>query len=326
MQEIVGIDVSKAKLDCLWLRDRQSQKVKTKVLPNTLEGHQQLIHWLSKTLAVDLGQVQVVIEATGVYHESLAYALHASGVEVIVVNPAYVKRFAESLGRTHKTDKQDSLTLALYGATQTLTRWQPEAPEIRHLKALIARLEALEKDYQRESNRLEKAQLSHTAVIVIESIQKMLDQLAHEKQRLTSEIDDHIDRHPQLKKDRQLLQSITGIGPVLSRLMLSIIHSRDFKHARELAAYLGLVPRQIESGIFKGKSQLSKKGPARIRAKLYMAAIVASQHNPHIMAQKTRLLNTGKNKMQALGAAMRKLVHLCFGVIKNQTEYSPQAR
>ena len=107
--------------------------------------------------------------------------------------------------------------------------------------------------------------------------------------------------------------------------MLSVIHSREFTRAGEVAAYVGVIPTITESGVFKGRSRLSKKGPARVRAKLYMAAIVASQYNPDIIDQRQRLLAAGKTKMQALGAGMRKLVHICFGVIKNQTKYYPQA-
>ncbi len=127
-----------------------------------------------------------------------------------------------------------------------------------------------------------------------------------------------------MKTDRTLLESIPGIGPALSRLMLSVIHSRSFEQASQLAAYLGLVPKQVQSGAFKGRSRLSKTGPSMVRAKLYMATVSASRCNPDIMRQRDRLLASGKNKMQALGAAMRKLVQICFGVIKNQKEYSPQ--
>src|SRR5690606_15671623 len=135
-------------------------------------------------------------------------------------------------------------------------------------------------------------------------------------------IDDHIDRHPQLKKDRELMASIPGVGAVISRIMLSLIHSRSFTQARQVSAFVGLVPRIQESGQWKGRSRLSKQGPAKIRAKLYMAAIACAQWNPDIKAQYQRLLANGKSKMQALGAAMRKLVQICFGGVKHQSEYA----
>jgi len=325
MTYVVGIDVSKAKLDCLWLRDPATLKVKTKVVSNDTKGHKTLQQWLPKTLQVAPENILVVMEATGVYHEQIALALFESGFQVAVVNPARVKAYAQSLGNTHKTDKQDSLIIARFGAERRTKLWQPEALEIRELKALIARLEALEVDHQREANRLEKAEVSTTSETVRDSIQNMLEELVKEKRRIEDEIDDHINRHPHLKRDKALLESIPGVGPVISRLMLSVIHSRDFESAKQVAAYLGVIPTQVESGVFRGRSALSKRGPASVRAKLYMAAVAASQCNPDVTALKQRLLANGKNKMQAVGAAMRKLVHICFGVIKNQAEYMPQA-
>jgi len=324
MNYYVGIDVAKDKIDCLWLRDTTSLKVKTKVLPNTLAGFEQLKTWLEKNMTHHLDTIYVSLEATGIYHEALAYALHGMGIKVSVINPAFVRDFAKSLGVRSKTDKKDSMVLARYGAMTTPRLWEPEAEEVRVLKALLARLNALEADLQRELNRLEKAEISRSSEAVIESIELMVNQLKSESQRVEKQIDDHIDQHPGLKKDRERLQSIPGIGQVVSREMIAVLRSRQFTQASQAAAFMGLVPRLWESGKMKGRTTLCKNGPSRIRAKLYMAAIVAKQHNPDIKAQYDRLIKAGKAKMQALGAAMRKLVQICFGVLKHQCEYQPQ--
>lgn len=325
MTNVVGIDVSKSKLDCLWLREPNTPKVKTKVLPNDKKGHVALANWMTKTVSAPPESILVVMEATGVYHEQLAMALYEKGFQVAVVNPAQVKAHATSLGNTHKTDKQDSFVIASYGNSRTVPLWQPEAREIRVLKALNARLQALEVDRQREENRLEKANISVASPSVITSIELMLAELAKEIRRIEDEIKDHIDGHPQLKTDKRLLESIPGIGPVMTRIMLAVIHSRDFTSAKQVAAYVGVIPVLVESGVFKGRSSLSKRGPAAVRAKLYMAAISAIQWNVDVAAHNRRMIEQGKTKMEALGASMRKLVHICFGVIKNQTPYSPQA-
>ena len=321
----IGIDVSKAKLDCLWLKDPEKNKVKTKSIDNKAEGHQELYDWLLKQTGSEAQEIMVTLEATGIYHETLAYTLFQKGFQVAVVNPARPKEFAKSLGSQHKNDKKDSFILALYGYRMRPELWQPEAPEIRELKALSARLEALENDLQREENRYEKAEFNASSEVVMASLNTMIKSIKDEKERLEKEINDHIDRHPYLKKDRQLLESIPGVGPVISRLMLSVIHSRGFTKASQVAAYLGLIPIQNESGVFRGRSRLSKSGPAKIRGKLYMAAVVAGRWNLDIQLQQERLLQQGKHKMAALCAAMRKLVHICFGVIKHQTKYQPQA-
>ncbi|WP_370277762.1 IS110 family transposase [Pontibacterium sp.] len=326
MDVMIGVDVSKAKLDCLWLKDLQTLKVKTKVLANTVDGYEALINWVLKNTGVKLSDCRFVMEATGIYHEALAYYLYEAGAKVYVVNPARVRDFARSLGTRSKTDKKDSMMLARFGAVNPLRLWQPEAPEIRTLRALLARLDALEKDIQREKNRLEKAEISQASAQVIESIQLMLSALNQGKRRLEQQINDHIDRHPKLKQDRKLLESIPGVGPVLSRVMMAVIRSRNFDNARQCAAYLGLNPIPWESGSsVKAPPRMSKAGPALVRAKLYMGAIVASQWNPDVKTHRERMLARGKSKMSALGAAMRKLVHICFGVLKQQVKYIPQA-
>ncbi len=324
MTHYVGIDVSKDKIDCLWLRDTKTLKVKTKVLANNPSGYNQLQKWFEKNITTHLADIYVSLEATGVYHEPLAYALHEMGVKVSVINPAFVRDFAKGLGVRNKTDKKDSMVLARYGFMVKPRLWQPEAREIRELKALLARLSALEADLQRELNRLEKARINQSSVIVIQSIESMVDRLQEEHQHVKSLIDEHIDRFPKLKQDRERLLSIPAVGDVLSREMLSLLHSRHFICASQAAAFIGVVPKLHESGTLKGRTCLCKNGPARLRAKLYMAAVVAIQHNPDIKAQYQRLLSAGKSKMQALGAAMRKLVQICFGVLKHQSKYQPQ--
>ncbi len=321
----IGIDVSKEKLDCAWLRDLTSGKMKGKVHPNTPAGHQALLDWAIKHTGAAVGTLQFIMEATGVYHEALAYALHAAGAQVYVINPARVTAYAQSLGRRTKTDKKDSQVLARYGATHDLLRWQPEPAEIRRLRALLARYEAVKQDIQREQNRLEKALVSAASPEVVASIETVATHLETEQARLAALINDHIDQHPDLKRDRALLESIPGIGPVVAQQMVAILRSRPFVKASQCAAFLGLVPIHRESGTsVRGRPVLSKAGDAKVRAKLYMAAVVATRHNPDIRAQYQRLLQNGKSKMSALGAAMRKLVQICFGVLKHQTPYRPQ--
>lgn len=326
MCEFTGIDVSKEKFDVGWLRDVKSGKKKTKVFKNTRAGHQQVQDWLLNNLKVPAQDIVITLEPTGVYHEALMYFLHDCGFQVLLVNPGKARKYAESLNQIHKTDKLDAVTLAWYGHAQQhkLTLWQPEAPEIRELKVMIRRLDALEKDLQREQNRQEAAQVSLSSDRVAQSLKDMIETLKAEIERLQQDIDNHIDRFPELKRNRQLLQSIKGIGTVMSRELVYLFASKRFKSAKQAAAYIGLIPKLRESGKLKGRTMLSKTGSARIRAKLYMAAVCASTHNPDIKAQKARLLKAGKVRMQALGAAMRKLIQICFGVIKHQCEYQPQ--
>lgn len=322
----IGIDVSKKKLDVAVLLDPTTLKKRQKKFPNTPEGYRERVRWCQKQTGVELSQLQAIMEATGPYHEDVALALHEAGLGVSVINPKALKDFAKGLGVKAKNDAMDALTIARYGSLAQPRRWPPAPPEFRQLAGLLKRLEALEGNLQREQNRLEKAQVGHACAEVLDSLSRTIGFLEAEKQRLIRSIDEHIDRHPHLKQDRQRLQSIPGIGPVLSALMVSLLQQgQRFESAPQLASYLGLIPTEHQSGSSVRKPpRLSKLGPARVRAKLYMAAIVATQHNPDIRALYQRLLERGKCRMAALGAAMRKLAHICFGVIKNQSSYQPQ--
>jgi len=317
----LGMDVAKAKLDCCLLLDEVSGKRKTKVVSNAKSGIVDLLAWTAKQ-NVSPEELHVVMDATGVYHEQAALALADAGVMVSIVNPAQVKDFGRGLAVRTKTDGVDSFVLARYGALLKPAAWIPPAPEARMLQALLARRDAIALDLQRERNRQEKADATDTPELIRKSLEDSIEFLVKQLAQLQQDIDDHINRHPSLKKDMNLLQSIPGVGPQVGGNMLSVLSSHHFESAEQLAAYLGLVPVERQSGSsVLGRARLSKAGPARIRAVLYMAAVAAKRCNPHVKAVYERMLARGKCKMSALGAAMRKLVHLCFGVLKTQQPY-----
>lgn len=325
----IGIDVSKEKVDLGWICDAAKNKVKTKVFANKVKDFEDISKWITKTTGVSPDEVLITLEPTGVYHEHLADYLGDHGFNIFLVNTGLAKKYAQAVGIVHKTDKSDALMLAYYGLAKAregcVELWHPVPEEARRLNVLLRRLDALEKDLRREQNRLEASSNGISTPLVIESIENMISVLKDEIARLTGDIDDHIDRYPELKEKRELMSTINGVGPVVSREMTNLFANHVFKNAKQVAAYLGVIPKIKESGNWKGHTSLSKTGPSRLRAKLYMAAVVASTHNPDIKAQRDRLLANGKSKMQALGAAMRKLAQICFGVVKHQQSYLPQA-
>lgn len=319
----LGIDVSKAKLDCCLLVDEATGKRKNKGVQNSKAGIDDLLVWVAKQ-GCSPAELHVVMEATGVYHEQAALALTDAGVRVSIVNPAQVKDFGRGLAVRTKTDGVDSFVLTRYGALLKPAAWTPPTREARVLQALLARREAVAQDLQRERNRQEKASATDTPARIQQSLADSIAFLSKQLAELQRDIDDHINRHPGLKEDLALLQSIPAVGPQVGNNMLSVLRGHAFESAEQLAAYLGLVPIERQSGSsVHGRARLSKAGPARIRAVLYMAAVVATRCNPHVKAIYERLLARGKSKMSALGAAMRKLVHLCFGVLKTRRPYQP---
>ena len=320
---IFGIDMSKHKLDVAWLKEPETRKVKPKVFPNTPTGHEQLLAWAIHHAQCPLSECRFAMEATGVYHERLAMMLYEQGCQVVVANPQHVSHYGKGLGVKTKTDKRDSVVIAHYAYATHPPLWQPEPIEIRQLKALIGRLQAIDKTLQQERNRLEKATVSDAPDVVICSIAQTIEYLMKEKGAFEKQIDEHIDQYPGLKQDKKLLESIPGIGPVVASRVITLMRGHRFHSAAQAAAYCGLVPIEKESGIsLKKKPRLSKVGNAQFRAKLYMASLSATKHNPLIRAHYLQLINRGKSKMAALGAAMRKLIHICYGVLKHQQPFS----
>lgn len=321
----LGVDVSKAKLDCLLL-DSSDGKRKSKSISNSSEGMVTLLEWLSKH-DVALDAVRVIMEPTGVYHEQALLALAQAGLAVSLVNPARLRKYAQGLGIHNKTDAADSAVLARYGAEHhaSLRTWQAPAASVSELRALLARRDVVLQDLQRERNRAEKAALAMvTPESVQTSIQNHLDHLQKELARLQKLIREHIDDDPELRRMSELLQSIPGVGKQVSAQMAALLSAHTFEHAEQVAAYLGLVPIEWQSGTsIRARPHLSKAGPPQLRQLLFLPAVAAKACNPHVKAIYERLLAKGKPKMVAVGAAMRKLVHLCFGVVHSGKPYDP---
>lgn len=317
----LGIDVSKAKLDVCLLCDGIKGKRKTKSFGNTAGVAQKLAAWLLDKQC-PLSQVCAVMEATGSYHENVAFGLYEQGLHVVVANPSRVRELAKGMGILTKNDTVDAFVLACYGALKEPEPWTPPPEEIRLLRALLRRRDALLEDVIREENRLEKTEGAHTPEVISRSIKKMIEAIRSELKAVEKLIAEHIDNHPNLKKDLNYLTSIKGVGPQLGMHMLALLRGNQFNCAQQAAAYIGVVPIERASGTsVQGRSHLSKTGPAEMRAKLFMCAMTAVKYNKHINAQYKRLLEKGKSKMSALGAAMRKLVHLCYGVLAHQQFY-----
>jgi transposase len=322
---LLGIDVSKETLAVALQPDERKRPYEREVR-NDVGGIARLQEWVRER-GCELSQLVVVMEATGVYHERVAQALYDAGCKVIVANPKRVRDYAAGLGLLHKTDKVDARALVRYGKEKgsELVSWSPPPEEVRILRALYDRLSAVQEDLQRELNRRDQAAASMEPALVIDSLDTSITRLREECERLKRAIEDHFDQHPGLKAQRELLQSIPSIGPVSGDLLLCLLLAHRFNSARQAAAFCGLIPKAHQSGTSVRKApRLTKQGDGRLRAKLYMAAVVAIRRNPELRQIYQALLTAGKSKMSALGALMRRLVHIAYGVLKHQTAYSSQ--
>ncbi len=315
---ILGIDVSKDTLD-VTLIDAQGQK-KQAQFKNTAQGLKALKKWLKKRNGHPL---HVCLEATNVYWEACAAFCYQQAWAVSVVNPARIHGFAKSQMRRNKTDAEDSDTIADFCAQMqaTLRLWQPPTPEQRQLRAWVRHQAALQKSHTQYTNRLHTC----SAPAIRTSLETMLAALETELAQVESHIQAVLAAHETLQQQVTLLVSIKGIGEKTAIFLLAEMYDlAEYENARAAAADVGVTPRHYESGTsVKRRPRLSKVGKASVRAALYWPAITAMQHNPLVKALADRLEARGKPKKVIIGAAMRKLLHLAYGVLKNQTPFDP---
>jgi len=313
----LGLDIAKDSFDAGLLLGKQSLHRK---FPNRPEGFNALQNWLKKLGA---GFVHACMEATGSYGQDLALFLHDLKHTVSVLNPASVKAFAQSELSRSKTDKGDAFLLARFCRAMAPAAWSPPPLELRELQALTRRLESLREMHTQEKNRFPVA----ASALVAASIHEHLAYLAAQIKDLEKTIRDHIQRHPHLKQQCELLTSIPGIGDcTAAKLLAEMPGVGNFKSARQLAAYAGLAPSEHTSGSsVRHQPRLSKVGNASLRKALYMPALCARTHNPLIreFCDRLQLNDPLKKPMSLIGAAMRKLLHLAFGILKSGMPFDP---
>ena len=312
---VLGIDIAKATFHAALLH---KGKLHHQRFDNTESGFAKLQAWLAKH---GCKRLHSCMEATASYGLDLALLLDQAGHTVSIVNPARIKGFAQSELQRNKTDKLDAALIARFCAQKQPEAWTPPPAEIQQLQALMRRLEALQQMRQQEVNRL--GQVGKQALIR-QSLETIIRTLDSEMASLRHLIKDPIDQHPHLRRDRDLLVSIPGIGETTASWLLSEVRMSAYTSARQVAAHAGLTPRHRESGkSVRGPTRLSKTGNARLRRAMYLPAVVAKRYNPIIRAFCERLNQRGKRPMEIIGAAMRKLLHIAYGVLKSGKAFDP---
>lgn len=319
MTSVVGIDIAKNTFDIATLQANGKHRTKAK-LSNDPAGFQVLGDWLKKHCEDD---VWVVMEATGIYHEALAEWLFGRDIRVCVLNPAQVAYYARSQLQRVKTDKVDAKLIADYGQRHLdeLRQWKPEAPSVRRLKALVHRLQDLQELQQMEQNRLSVTQEEKVRA----SIESVLEHLKQQINETLKAIQQHFDDNDDLRGQRDLLTSINGIADKTAALILAELGDiHRFESSRSVTAFAGLNPKLLESGTLKGHARISRAGSVRLRAGLYMPAMVSMTYNPAISAMAKRMRAKGKAGKQIICAAMRKLLCIAYGVLKSGQPFDAQ--
>jgi transposase len=304
----VGIDVAKDILDVAVEPGTETWRV-----ANAPEALDDLVRQLAAR-----APVLIVLEATGGFETAVAAQLATAGLAVAIVNPRQVRAFATSLGRLAKTDRLDAQVLARFGAAvQPPVRPLPDAAADR-LSALCARRRQLVEMLTAEQNRLPRANAA-----VRPNVEAHIRWLRQQVAGLDGELGKVVRATPVWRDKDDLLQTVQGVGPVLSLTLLAELPELGTLSRQQIAALVGVAPLNRDSGRFRGKRS-TWGGRAQVRGPLYMAALVATRCNPVLRAFYERLLAAGKPKKVALTACMRKLLVTLNAMLRDGTAWRPQ--
>jgi transposase len=305
--EFIGIDVSKEFLDVCIRPSGEVARVK-----NNEEGIAGLVARL-----IEIGPQLVVVEATGGYEALVVSMVALSKIPIAVVNPRQVRDFAKATGKLAKTDKLDAAVLAHF-AEAVKPEPRPLADEqAAELSATLARRRQIVEMITAESNRM----YATRSVKMRKSIYEHVAWLRRQLKDVDRTLDTMLREMPIWQEKEDLLRSVPGVGPVLSRTLLAELPELGTLDRGKIAALVGVAPLNRDSGTMRGK-RTTWGGRASVRAPLYMATLVATQHNPVIRAVYERLVASGKAKKVALVACMRKLLITLNAMLRDQKEWA----
>lgn len=305
--KFVGIDVSQKSLDWFELPSREGGSV---VHDET--GIAELVErWKAA------GDVLVVVEPTGGLERPLVAALVQAAIRCAVVNPRQIRDFARALGQLAKTDRLDAQVLALFAerVRPEVRHWGPEQREL--LEGLLGRRRQLVEMLAAERSRVARSR----PAAVRKSLQEHIHWLEEQLRQIDRDLEKEIRSNSHWKAQDELLQSVPGVGPVLSRTLLGLLPELGHLNRKEIAALVGVAPFAWDSGVLRGQRHI-RGGRSEVRKVLYMATLVAVRYNAVFKAHYAHLKAQGKAKKVALIAAMRKLLVCLNAILRTATPWS----
>ena len=318
MQNVIGIDVSKAKLDICALLDR---KIRKKTVENSASGFKSLRNWISKN---NIDNPHFCMESTGCYSEGVAEFFHELGFKVSVVNPLQIKAFRNTKLIRQKTDSVDAQVIAEFCLQNNPAPWNPRSPEKKELHNINVRISELKAEVNRALNALENKNLSE---LILKSVHDEIKFLKNQIDLLENEVRNIINSNKHLKAQFDRVTEIKGVG---EKLALTIIADMpdvsNFQKSGQFAAFAGVSPAHFQSGSsVRGKSHISRLGSKSIRKVLYMSALLVKNHNPYFQKFVQKLRKKGKSPKVIIVAIMRKLLCILFGMLKNSSNLDPNS-
>lgn len=310
----IGVDVCQDHLDVHVRPTALSRR-----FANTAAGIAELRAWIGPQAAE-----RIVFESTGPYQKAAVGTLLAEGLPVVVVNARQVRDFAKAMNYLAKTDTIDAAVIAHFGEVAQTTVRPLESQEIRDLRELYDRRSQLVRMLSVEKNQRHSASVAQASTKVLKSIDKHIDYLEGHIQDLEQRMDRIIESSAAFRDRDEILQTITGIGPQVSRTLLAYLPELGQYNRQSIAALVGLAPFNDDSGTHTGQRHI-RGGRRKVRVGLYQAAIAAIRHCPRMKAFYAGLKARGKASRVAIIAVARKLLVLANALIRDRVPYKARA-
>lgn len=309
--QFIGVDVAKDKFD---VAINRNGKYLNATFMSDKKGLKSFLSWICQ----HADKPWVCMEATGHYSELIAEFLVVNEVIVSIANPMQIKNFLRSKLLRNKNDIVDARGITEYASVMPLTPFQIRPQMQKDLNDFNKLLETYKSQLVQLQNQLESMRGKKAVAI----LKKSINDLKKRIKDLEKAIEDLFEENQELNKQRELITSIPGIGNITAYQILGIIPDINmFGHAKQFAAFIGVSPRQNQSGKFVGSTTISKIGNARLRKAFYMASLTAKRFNPNLRGFVSRLEKKGKAPKSILCAVMRKLAHLVYSVLKNKRSF-----
>jgi transposase len=322
-KHVTGIDVSKDELVVCQGRlyeDLSIELFAHKIFPNTTKGFESLVKWVEKSGLAN----RYVMEATGVYFESLAYYLSDNGHQVSVVLPNKISNYFRTLEIKTITDKTASEAITQFGLERKLDNWQAPKGIYRKLRQLTReRYQVVETRTVAKNQLHAESSEAYPNKTSLARIKKLIAFLDKQEREIKTELSELLKEDPEMKKIIMILCSIPGVGLLTAAAVLAETNGFNLiRNKRQLTSYAGLDVREKQSGIsIKGKPRISKKGNKYLRRAMHLPALTAIRHDERFKAIFVRLVSKHGIKMKAVVAVQRKLLELIFTLFKTQTKY-----
>lgn len=326
VKQVAGIDVAQKELVvCLgrMYDDWTPQLYAHKTFANTAKGFDALLLWLQKTTDETIA-IRLVMEATGIYHESLAYFLDGKGYQLSIILPNKISNYFRTLDIKTITDKTASEAITLFGLERKLNLWQRPKPVFKKLRQLTREREQIVEERTMVKNQLHAEQSeAEPNSRSIKRIKQRIDILNRQEKQIKTEIAQLISQDEQLQKTIIIVCSLTGVAELTAAIVLAETNGFELiRNKRQLASYAGFDVKEKQSGTsVKGKRTISKKGNKYLRKAMYMPALCAIRYDDRFKAIFGRLVSKHGIKMKAAVAVQRKLLEMIYTLYKTGNKY-----